>query len=60
MSNPFKEILQHHEVPQVLKRRVMNDVNMIKLTMDIAGLFLVKYPSTISDIFRGNSKRNKK
>ncbi|PQJ82718.1 hypothetical protein [Polaribacter glomeratus] len=60
MSNPFKEILQHHEVPQVLKQRVMNDVNMIKLTMDIADLFLVKYPSTIGDVFGGNSLKKKK
>lgn len=55
MSNPFKEILQHQEVPEVLKQKVLNDINIIKLTMDIADLFLVKYPSTISDILRGNS-----
>lgn len=60
MSNPFKKILQHQEVPKVLKQKVLNDINIIKLTMDIADLFLVKYPSTIGDILSGNSKRKKK
>lgn len=49
MSNPFKKILYHHEVPEVLKQKVLNDINMIKLTIDVADLFLVKYPNTIGD-----------
>jgi hypothetical protein len=39
---------------------VLNDINIIKLTMDIADLFLVKFPSTIGDILSGNTTRNKK
>ncbi|WP_091890871.1 hypothetical protein [Polaribacter sp. KT25b] len=60
MSNPFKEILQHQEVPEVLKQKVLDDINMIKLTMDIADLFLVKYPSTIGDILIGSTSKKKK
>ena len=60
MSNPFKEILQHQEVPEVLKQKVLNDINIIKLTMDIADLFLVKYPVTIGDFFGSNTTKKKK
>lgn len=60
MSNPFKKILHHYEVPEVLKKKVLNDVNMIKLTIDVADLFLVKYPNTIGTFFSGDSKTSKK
>lgn len=56
MSNPFKKILHHNEVPEVLKQKVLNDINMIKLTIDVADLFLVKYPNTVGNILGANSK----
>jgi hypothetical protein len=59
MSNPFKEILEHYEVPEVLKQKVLNDINLIKLTIDVADLFLVKYPKTIGDVLGGNSSKKK-
>ena len=60
MSNPFKKILHHYEVPAVLKEKVLNDINMIRLTIDVADLFLVKYPNTIGSILEGDDKRRKK
>lgn len=57
MSNPFKKILHHYEVPEVLKQKVLNDINMIKLTIDVADLFLVKYPNTVGDILGANNKK---
>ena len=59
MSNPFKKILEHHEVPAVLKQKVLNDINLIKLTIDVADLFLVKYPNTIGNILGGGASRKK-
>lgn len=59
MGNPFKKILHHHEVPEVLKEKVLNDINMIKLTIDVADLFLVKYPNTIGDILGANNQTKK-
>ena len=56
MDNPFKTILHHYDVPKVLKQKVLNDINMIKLTLDIADLFVVKYPNTIGDFLGGNNK----
>lgn len=50
MENPFKKLLHNQEVPKVLKERVLNDVAMIKLTLDMADLFVVKYPTVIGDL----------
>ena len=60
MENPFKKILEHQEVPKILKQKVLNDVGMIKLTLDVADLFVVKYPNAIGDILNGGKLRNKK
>lgn len=60
MPNPFKKILDHQEVPKILKSKVLNDVDMIKLTLDVADLFVVKYPNTIGDILSGGKIRNSK
>lgn len=49
MENPFKEILHNEIVPKVLKEKVINDISLIKLSIDIADLFVVKYPATIQD-----------
>jgi len=59
MENPFKKILHNKEVPKVLREKVLNDVGMIKLTIDVADLFVVKYPSTIADLLTGGGSTNK-
>ena len=59
MDNPFKKILHNEELPDVLKKKVLDDVAMIKLTIDIADLFVVKYPNTIGDILMGGSTSDK-
>lgn len=53
MENPFKKILHNEELPEVLKQKVLDDVAMIKLTIDMADLFVVKFPNTIGDILTG-------
>jgi len=60
MENPFKKILHQEEVPKVLKDKVLNDVAMIKLSIDVADLFVVKYPNAIGDLLNGGSMRSKK
>ena len=44
----------------MLKGKVLNDIDMIKLTLDIADLFVVKYPNTVGDILTGGKTRNTK
>ena len=51
MKNPFKTIGSDYEVPKKLKGRILDDVMMIKCTYDIADLFLIKYPNTLTDYY---------
>ncbi|MGV6845737.1 MAG: hypothetical protein ACWA42_06380 [Lutibacter sp.] len=64
MENPFKKILFNEEVPKVLKEKVINDVSLIKLSIDMADLFVVKYPNTVGDLLTTEQnpikKKNKK
>lgn len=53
MGNPFKEILHNEELPEVLKGKVLSDVSMIKLSIDMADLFVVKYPNAVGDLLAG-------
>lgn len=59
MNNPFKKILHNEELPQVLKEKVLDDVAMIKLTIDMADLFAIKYPNTIGDLLMGGGTLEK-
>ncbi|CAM1367738.1 conserved hypothetical protein [Tenacibaculum sediminilitoris] len=59
MDNPFKKILHNEELPEVLKEKVLNDVAMIKLSIDMADLFVVKYPSTIIDLLGAGDTQKK-
>ena len=57
MENPFKKLLHNEEVPELLKEKVMNDISFIKLSIDIADLFVIKYPNTIGS-FLSPEKNN--
>lgn len=56
MENPFKEILHNEIVPEVLKEKVINDISFIKLSIDLADLFAVKYPATIKNLIDPDKK----
>jgi hypothetical protein len=63
MENPFKKILHNEQVPEILKNRVMNDISLIKLSIDLADLMVVKYPETITNLLdfeNENQKTTKK
>ncbi len=47
MENPFKEILNYEKLPLNFKEKVMKDISLVKLTIDMADLFMVQYPNTI-------------
>jgi len=59
IENPFKNIIEHRQVPEILKERVMNDIRLIKLAMDMADLVMVKYPSSIFNLLDTASKEKK-
>ena len=53
MSNPFKKILQDEKLPEYLKERVIDNVNFIKLTLDVTGLYAVELPKAIQSVLEG-------
>lgn len=50
MDNPFKKILRNEKLPKVIKSKVLKDIGMIKLSIDMADLFVLKYPSVVTDL----------
>jgi len=57
-KNPFKELDKKLlEVPPEMRQRVMNDIAIAKLIMDMAILVTSNYSSLISGLFKTN-KRN--
>lgn len=59
MNNPFKRIRHYYSVPKELKEKIISDISMIKLTLDIADFFLVKFPNPVCDLFIGSKNGNK-
>ena len=51
MENPFKTIIANEKVPETIKQKVMDDVALIKLSLEVADLVSVKYPNAISSFF---------
>lgn len=60
MENPFKHINQPlKEVPQELKAKVMSDIAMAKLLMDLAALFSYNIGNVIESVIRQRKPENK-
>lgn len=55
MENPFKKIITNEKLPDKIRARVIDDINMIKLALDMADLMVVKYPDTIGNIIKNKN-----
>ncbi|MEN1784970.1 MAG: hypothetical protein AAGF77_07490 [Bacteroidota bacterium] len=52
-NNPFEQLnTNFREVPQEMRQRVMNDVALAKLIMDMTQLVTSNYASLLSKLFR--------
>lgn len=58
MNNPIKQIFQFYEAPSALKQKVLDDISRIKSTIDIADLFLLKYPTNFMDVINKKIKED--
>ncbi len=57
--NPFKEMEQSmQDVPLSMKKKVMNDVAMAKLAMEMASLFTCNYKATIEGMMKTKPDSN--
>lgn len=57
MDNPFKKILQDEKLPDYLKDRVIDNLNFIKLSLDMSELYVVKIPQTIQSLLGDKDKK---
>jgi hypothetical protein len=60
MENPFKKIISNEKLPSLIRERVLSDVASIKLVLDIADLTMIKYPSSIEEIYKITKKNRRK
>lgn len=51
MINPFKEILENEQLPEEIRKRVINDIDLINLSLQMADLFVVKTPDFLASFF---------
>lgn len=58
MENPFKKILQDEKLPDYLKDRVIDNLNFIKLSLDVSELYTVQVPKVVES-FIGDVDREK-
>tara|TARA_R110000744_G_scaffold258797_1_gene374101 strand:+ start:221 stop:391 length:171 start_codon:yes stop_codon:yes gene_type:complete len=56
MENPFEHILYNDALPEIIKTRVMDDINLIKLGLDLANLFVIKNPKAINESIKNLKK----
>ena len=60
MENPFKDINKPlKEVPVELKAKVMNDIAMAKLLMELAALFSYNIGDLIESVIKQRKDKNK-
>ncbi|WLD23606.1 hypothetical protein NU10_12990 [Flavobacterium dauae] len=60
MENPFKKILEEKELPETIKEKVINDINLIKLSLELSELFLVSLPEVAFKFFETEKNSDKK
>ncbi|MBB1149059.1 hypothetical protein ACPDHL_04790 [Myroides sp. C15-4] len=58
MENPFKKILQDEKLPDYLKDRVIDNLNFIKLSLDVSELYTVQVPKVVES-FMGDIDKEK-
>ena len=58
MKNPFKEIIEEKELPAFIKDKVINDVNLIKLSLELSELFFVSVPDVAFKFLQTKKNKN--
>lgn len=58
MENPFKKVIHSEKLPDIIKNKVMDDIDVVKLALDVTDLLTIKYPEAINDILKLSPKKN--
>lgn len=60
-KNPFKKVgIPEQEVPSDMRDKVMDNVNSIKLLLDVTSLFTSNYLETIEGMFKTTNNDSEK
>ena len=59
MENPFKKVIHSEKLPDIIRDKVMDDINVVKLALDVTDLLTIKYPEAIDDIFNLSKEKKK-
>ena len=57
IENPFKKIIQEIELPEAMKDKVINNINLIKLSLELSELFLVSIPDVVFNFMETEKKK---
>lgn len=49
--NPFKKLIQEKELPETMKDKVIDNINLIRLSLELSELFLVSIPDVMFNFF---------
>lgn len=49
--NPFKNLIQEKELPEIMKDKVIDNINLIKLSLELSELFFVSIPDVMFNFF---------
>lgn len=60
IENPFKKIILEKELPDSLKEKVINDINLIKLSLELSELYFVSIPEIMFNFLDTEKKDDKK
>ncbi|KJD33055.1 hypothetical protein PK35_08800 [Tamlana nanhaiensis] len=52
MENPFKKVIHNEKLPDIIKERVMSDIDIVKLALDFTDLMVIKYPDAAADFLK--------
>jgi hypothetical protein len=58
MENPFKVLIPNETLPAFIKTKVMDDIDLIKLSLELADLLAIKYPDAINDMLNNGNESN--
>ncbi|KJD36265.1 hypothetical protein PW52_06640 [Tamlana sedimentorum] len=56
MENPFKKVIHNEKLPDIIKERVMNDIDFVKLALDFTDLMVIKYPDAVADFLKNEDE----
>lgn len=56
--NPFKKLIQEKELPETMKDKVIDNINLVKLSLELSELLLVNIPDVMFNFLETEKNKN--